>query len=94
VRGLLPKEKRGSPNNYKFMVASEEDNDRLSGYSHNSVSPFGMLSKHVPIIFPVEAAEEVDFVWMGGGHVDLKVGVSVGDLKRSGVMFAEASTRS
>jgi len=72
VRTLKPKSERLSPNNFKFVVASSESNSRLTGYEHGAVSPFGMACPNVPIIFPTEAEAEVNFIYLGGGHVDLK----------------------
>ena len=78
------------------MVASAADNARLTGYGHGAVSPLGMREgADVPVVFPREAEKEVGFVWMGGGHVDLKLGVSVRELReKAGALFLEATTRS
>mmetsp|Transcript_12494 Transcript_12494/g.24830 ORF Transcript_12494/g.24830 Transcript_12494/m.24830 type:complete len:281 (+) Transcript_12494:90-932(+) len=79
VRGLLPVEKRLTAKDYSFSVAKEADSDKRTGFKHNSVSPFG-LATDVPIILD-EAVSTLDvpFFWMGGGHVDLKLGMSVKD---------------
>lgn len=67
--------------NYDFRIADAADNDRITGYRHNSVTPFGMLSSgcdEVPIVLaaPIVALK---FFWMGGGHVNLKLGMAVSD---------------
>jgi hypothetical protein len=69
--------------NYDFRIADAADNDRITGYRHNSVTPFGMLSSSgcdevVPIVLaaPIVALK---FFWMGGGHVNLKLGMAVSD---------------
>jgi prolyl-tRNA editing enzyme YbaK/EbsC (Cys-tRNA(Pro) deacylase) len=70
---------------FDFRIASEANNERITGYSHNSVTPFGMKcqqngqnSPAVPIILS-KALIPLQFFWMGGGHVHLKLGMSVSD---------------
>lgn len=55
--------------------------DKLTGFTHNAVTPFGMLAD-IPIIL-ASAIEEVSppFIWMGGGEVDLKVGCTLREFK-------------
>jgi prolyl-tRNA editing enzyme YbaK/EbsC (Cys-tRNA(Pro) deacylase) len=78
VRALMPASKRLEPSKFEFRVASEHDNDRLTGFLHNAVTPFGM-TETVPIIIAkaiVGDPEMSRFIWMGGGHVHLKIGVA------------------
>jgi prolyl-tRNA editing enzyme YbaK/EbsC (Cys-tRNA(Pro) deacylase) len=78
---------------FDFRIASELDNDIITGYTHNSVTPFGMLCqqqqqqvtegntppiKNVPIILS-SSLMPLQFFWMGGGHVHLKLGMSISD---------------
>ena len=78
IRSLLPLQERLEPSKYNFRLASEEDNDRLTGYVHNSVTPFGMLAQNkIPIIVASSIVRDLRFMFMGGGHVDLKLGCSV-----------------
>jgi len=58
---------------FDFRIASEEDNRTITGFEHNSVTPFGLL-KPVPIIVSSEL-EPLKFFWMGGGHEHLKLGM-------------------
>lgn len=60
---------------FDFRVADAADNDRLTGYPFNSVTPFGLMEK-VPIILS-EAVAQHKFFWMGGGHTRLKLGMTV-----------------
>jgi len=79
IRWLMPVSKRLEPSKFEFRVASEHDNDRLTGFLHNAVTPFGM-NERVPIIIAkaiVCNPEQIRFIWMGGGHVHLKLGVAV-----------------
>lgn len=85
IRALRPVSKRLDPSKFDFRVASEEDNSRLTGYSHNAVSPFGML-QDVPIILSKAILEQSNmspFIWMGGGHVHCKLGLAVSDFIRT-----------
>lgn len=82
VRGLRSFQSgtRLSTTDFEFRMASEEDNDRITGYSHNSVTPFGLLDSTVPIVLSKSILATVpSFIWMGGGHVHLKLGMAVHD---------------
>ena len=61
---------------FNFRVADEKDNDRLSGFKHNAVTPFGFAEGRVPVVLS-EAASKMGFIWMGGGHEAFKLGVPV-----------------
>lgn len=86
VRALKqPVTKRYETNKFDFRVASSEDNSRLTGYTHNAVSPFGLLEKDsVTIILSksikdMTTKSQTPFIWMGGGHVHCKVGMATID---------------
>lgn len=66
---------------FDWRLADEADNDRITGYSYNSVSPFG-LKEQVPIVFTKDVVP-LHFLWMGGGHKDLKLGMAVSDFIRA-----------
>jgi prolyl-tRNA editing enzyme YbaK/EbsC (Cys-tRNA(Pro) deacylase) len=81
IRALRPVAKRLDHSKFDFRVTSEEDNARLTGYSHNAVTPFGLL-EDVPIVFSKKITGTPTmnpFCWMGGGHVHCKVGMAVND---------------
>lgn len=62
---------------YNMRLASEEANDLLTGFSHNAVSPVG-LKEPLPIILSHRIAQlQPQMFWMGGGEVDLKLGVDL-----------------
>lgn len=68
-------------------------NDRLTGFSHNAVTPVGMLER-LPIVLSHRiAALQPALFWMGGGEVDLKLGLplqaSVLPRRRSSNSFFE-----
>ena len=61
---------------FNFRVADEKDNDRLSGFKHNAVTPFGFAESRVPVVLS-DVAAKMGFIWMGGGHEAFKLGVPV-----------------
>jgi len=63
--------------NYHFQLAKSEDSERLTGFYHNAVSPVGM-SVAIPIILSKRIIDLIPkYIYMGGGEVDLKLGLSV-----------------
>jgi prolyl-tRNA editing enzyme YbaK/EbsC (Cys-tRNA(Pro) deacylase) len=80
LRKLRPVKERLDESQFDFRVASSEDNDRITGFSHNSVTPFG-LKDTVLIVLPLEIIS-YGYFWMGGGHVHLKLGMSVSDFQK------------
>lgn len=81
VRALKqPVTKRYDTNKFDFRLASSEDNDRLTGYTHNAVSPFGLLDPNsVTIILSKSIIDTAKFIWMGGGHIHCKIGMATSD---------------
>jgi prolyl-tRNA editing enzyme YbaK/EbsC (Cys-tRNA(Pro) deacylase) len=61
--------------NFNFRVAPEDVGSKLSGFQHNAVTPLGMETK-IPIILD-EKITELDFIWLGGGEVDVKWAISI-----------------
>lgn len=67
---------------FNFAVAQPADSDRLSGYLHNAVTPFGMTTP-VPVLITRQVAELpkvqpfAPYVWLGGGEVNLKLRLPV-----------------
>lgn len=83
VRALRPVQDRLDASQFDFRIASEQDNSDLTGYEHNSVTPFGLLQQEkVPIVLSAAVAD-LGFFWMGGGHVHLKLGMAVSDFVRA-----------
>jgi prolyl-tRNA editing enzyme YbaK/EbsC (Cys-tRNA(Pro) deacylase) len=64
---------------FDVRVASSEDNARLTGYEHNSVTPFGMLQPDQILVVLSKHVLPLRRFWMGGGHVNLKLSVTVSD---------------
>lgn len=76
----------------RFQLASEADSFRLSGYAHNAVTPFGMTER-VPVIVCKRITQiPYNAIFLGGGDVNVKLGLSVSDLIRStGAIVGEIS---
>jgi len=79
IRRLSAVEERLDPSssNFDWRVADPEDNDRITGYKFNSVTPFG-LNEDIPVILS-SVLVSLGYFWMGGGHVHLKLGLAVSD---------------
>jgi prolyl-tRNA editing enzyme YbaK/EbsC (Cys-tRNA(Pro) deacylase) len=61
---------------FNMRLAPVEVSDRLTGYSHNAVTPIGIATAGIPIVLSHEiAALKPPLFWMGGGEVDLKLAV-------------------
>ncbi|KAL1805941.1 hypothetical protein ACET3Z_029009 [Daucus carota] len=67
--GKIPKKK------FNLRLAPEETSQMLTGYEHNGVTCIGMKTD-IPVILD-EAIVKLnpDFFWLGGGEIDLKLGI-------------------
>ncbi|KAJ4712769.1 YbaK/aminoacyl-tRNA synthetase-associated domain [Melia azedarach] len=67
--GKIPKKK------FNLRLAPEETSVNLTGYEHNAVTCIGMKTD-IPVILD-EAITKLnpDFFWLGGGEIDLKLGI-------------------
>jgi prolyl-tRNA editing enzyme YbaK/EbsC (Cys-tRNA(Pro) deacylase) len=78
-----PGKNRLGMSNFNFQLAPEAISDKLTGFIHNGVCPYAMKTS-LPIIVCRHALEvHVPRIWMGAGHPDLKLCVSVTDFVRS-----------
>jgi len=58
---------------YSLRMVSQETSDALSGYTHNAVTPLGMVTE-VPVLCSDKIKALPDGqLWIGGGEVDLKL---------------------
>jgi prolyl-tRNA editing enzyme YbaK/EbsC (Cys-tRNA(Pro) deacylase) len=83
VRALRPVQDRLDGSQFDFRIASEQDNSTMTGYEHNSVTPFGLLQQDTVPILLSSAVADLGFFWMGGGNVHLKLGMAVTDFIRA-----------
>jgi prolyl-tRNA editing enzyme YbaK/EbsC (Cys-tRNA(Pro) deacylase) len=84
IRALRPNVQERLPDaSFDFRLASEADNDRMTGYTHNSVCPFGLLHNDGVLIVLAASIVPLKCFWMGGGHPRLKLGMSVSDFCRA-----------
>jgi prolyl-tRNA editing enzyme YbaK/EbsC (Cys-tRNA(Pro) deacylase) len=87
IRSLRPNVmSRLEAGHFDWRVAESADNDRITGYTHNSVTPFGMLvdrgsssKENVRLVLAQAAANASSFLYMGGGHVNLKLGLATSE---------------
>lgn len=64
---------------FKYRLAEEEDAYALSGYKYNAITPFFMNNNDLKIIIADTIVHGLNpaYFWLGGGRVELKIGVSV-----------------
>lgn len=81
----------------KFIVlfvssAPEKINDEITGFFHNAVCPFGLLTP-IPVLLCASCLQlSPPFLWMGGGEVDVKLGLPVSDfIRATGALVADVS---
>ncbi|KAL1333540.1 hypothetical protein HN51_062372 [Arachis hypogaea] len=84
VKNFLYSLNNGSIAKKKFnmRLAPEQTSTDLTGYGHNAVTCIGMKTD-IPVILD-EAIVKLtpDFFWLGGGEVDLKLGIRTSQLIR------------
>eukprot|EP00004_Rigifila_ramosa_P020673 TRINITY_DN5396_c0_g1_i1.p1 TRINITY_DN5396_c0_g1~~TRINITY_DN5396_c0_g1_i1.p1 ORF type:complete len:311 (-),score=64.09 TRINITY_DN5396_c0_g1_i1:41-943(-) len=76
----LKRDSSFSKAHFSFRVAPEDVSERLTGFGHNAVTPLGMLTD-IPIVMSHTVPS--DFFFLGGGHVDVKWGVSTAEFVRA-----------
>ncbi len=64
---------------FKYRLAAEEDAYALSGYKYNAITPFFMQNNDLKIILSDSIVRDLNpaFFYLGGGRVELKMGLSV-----------------
>ncbi|KAF3448358.1 hypothetical protein FNV43_RR09071 [Rhamnella rubrinervis] len=64
---------------FNLRLAPEETSVKLTGYEHNAVTCIGMKTD-IPVILD-EAITKLDpgFFWLGGGEIDLKLGLKTSE---------------
>ena len=84
--------KSTSKSKINFQLASSETSLALSGFPHNAVTPFA-LATPIPIILSKAClALEPAYIWMGGGKVDVKLGMPISQfLQASNALIADVS---
>lgn len=71
-KGAAPLGRKG----FNMRLCPGDVSDGLSGYLHNAVTPVGCRTR-IPIILSDRVVKlQPDFMWLGGGEVDLKLGFS------------------
>eukprot|EP00897_Mesotaenium_endlicherianum_P010907 jgi/Mesen1/9845/ME000070S09132 len=67
--GAIPKKR------FNLRLAPEDVSDALTGFTHNAVTPVGMLTPIPVILSDAIVKLQPPFFWLGGGEVDLKLGI-------------------
>ncbi|CAN1333455.1 hypothetical protein LINPERPRIM_LOCUS36049 [Linum perenne] len=68
---------------YAVRLAPEETSYQLTGFEHNAVTCIGMKTD-IPVILDEAIAKlDPDFFWLGGGEVDLKLGIRTSEFVSS-----------
>ncbi|KAK9927531.1 hypothetical protein M0R45_024712 [Rubus argutus] len=64
---------------FNLRLAPEETSIQLTGFEHNAVTCVGMKTE-IPVILD-EAIQKLnpDFFWLGGGEIDLKLGIKTSE---------------
>lgn len=71
---------RLNDNQFDWRIAGYDDNQRITGYEHGSVTLFGLLQpKDVMIIISSEISKD-PYIYMGGGHTQCKLGIAYKEL--------------
>ena len=77
---------------FPLHSAPEKVNDEMTGFLHNAVCPFGIATP-IPILICASCLQlSPPFIWMGGGEVDVKLGIPVKDfIRATGSLVADIS---
>lgn len=60
---------------FNLRLAPEETSAKLTGYEHNGVTCIGMRTD-IPVILDEAIVNlKPDYFWLGGGEIDLKLGI-------------------
>ncbi|GJN21772.1 hypothetical protein PR202_gb09286 [Eleusine coracana subsp. coracana] len=68
-------EKQIPKKRFNMRLAPEEESCKLTGFVHNAVTCIGMETDIPVIIDEAITKLDEDFFWLGGGEVDLKLGM-------------------
>lgn len=80
IHELRPAEERLPKKRFHFQLASDADNDRLSGYKHNAVTPFALRVPLPVVICKRCLTAEPPILYLGGGKTNVKLSIPVADL--------------
>ncbi|XP_022881106.1 uncharacterized protein LOC111398439 isoform X2 [Olea europaea var. sylvestris] len=68
-----------SKKKFNMRLAPEETSVKLTGYEHNGVTCIGMKTD-IPVILDEAIVKLIpDFFWLGGGELDLKLGIKTSE---------------
>ena len=79
----LPGESAKPKAAHHFRLAPEAVANDMAGVQHNAVSPLGLKTEIFVVVAEAIAQLRSPFIWMGAGHVNLKLGCTTGHLTRA-----------
>ncbi|KAA6389716.1 MAG: putative Rho guanine nucleotide exchange factor [Streblomastix strix] len=86
----------GLKKNFHFRVASSQEAEKLLGFTHGAVCPFGIKgSENIPIILDSAIVNNLipSYFYMGGGNVDTKLRMSVTEfIQKTNPIIADVSS--
>ena len=83
IHSLRSNESRLPRKRFHFQLADEKISNNLSGFNHNGVTPFGLLNPIPVVVCSRCLTVKPPYLYMGGGEVDIKLGISTDDFLRS-----------
>lgn len=78
VHELTPKEHRLAKKKFHFRLVEEKVSYALSGFKHNAISPYGMLTPNIPVIVCRRCLDH-PIIYLGGGEVEVKLSLPISD---------------
>eukprot|EP00127_Corallochytrium_limacisporum_P000125 Clim_evm8s5 gene=Clim_evmTU8s5 len=68
---------------FNFRLMPSENAERITGFSQGAMCPVGLLDPEIPIVCSTTILNLVPpVIYLGGGHVDWKLGIRVEDLSQ------------
>ena len=79
VHSLRPIPDRLPKKRFNFRLCKTEVSAEITGFSHNGVSPFGLVCP-IPVVICQNITNITPaYIYLGAGDVDVKVGLSIED---------------
>lgn len=83
IHGQREPEQRLAKKKFNFQLTANETSDKLSGFKHNAISPFG-LNVIMPIVMCSRILDlKPAVIYLGGGKRDVKVSIPISNLLAS-----------
>lgn len=70
-------------NSARGVLTAHQESEVLTGFIHNSMAPIGMATLLPTIVDSSILELKPSFVWLGGGHVQVKLGCKASEMPQS-----------